>query len=200
MPDAAPVVLIGEGLWKSQFASDPNVVGKTMTLGAHPHVITGVVSSRFDFQDFGDAPEVWVPFQLDPNSNDQGHFFQVADGLKSLSLLLAAIGIYGLMSYSVEQRQQEIGIRMALGAERGNVRTMVVQQGMAFAVFGLLIGMAGAFALAKQISSLLFGVAPWDPIVFATIPAVLLLAAIVAVWLPANRATRVDPAIALRQS
>ncbi len=82
VPDAAPVVLIGEGLWKSQFASDPNVVGKTITLGSQPHVITGVVSSRFDFQDFGDAPEVWVPFQLDPNSNDQGHFFQVAGRLK----------------------------------------------------------------------------------------------------------------------
>jgi putative ABC transport system permease protein len=117
-----------------------------------------------------------------------------------VSLLLAAIGIYGLMAYSVEQRTQEIGIRMALGAERGNVRSMVVREGMTFAVFGLLAGIAGAFALAKQISSLLFGVTAWDPVVFATIALVLLATALLAIWWPASRATRVDPAAALRHS
>ena len=118
----------------------------------------------------------------------------------AVSLLLAAIGIYGLMAYSVEQRTQEIGIRMALGAERSNVRAMVMRQGMVFASFGLLAGMAGAFALAKQISSFLFGVTAWDPTVFATIPLVLLATAFLAIWWPANRATQVDPAAALRQS
>ena len=117
-----------------------------------------------------------------------------------VSLLLAAIGIYGLMAYSVEQRTQEIGIRMALGAERSAVRAMVVRQGMTFAVVGLLVGMAGAFALAKQISSFLFGVTARDPVVFVTIPIVLLASAVVAVWWPANRATHIDPAVALRQS
>lgn len=117
-----------------------------------------------------------------------------------VSLLLAAIGIYGLMAYSVEQRTQEIGIRMALGAERSNVRAMVMRQGMTFAVFGLLFGMGGAFALAKQISSLLFGVTAWDPLVFSTIPIVLLATAIIAVWWPASRATQIDPAAKLRQS
>jgi putative ABC transport system permease protein len=118
----------------------------------------------------------------------------------SVSLLLAAIGIYGLMAYSVEQRTQEIGIRMALGAERGNVRGMVMRQGMTFAVFGLIVGMAGAFGLAKQISSFLFGVTAWDPLVFSAIPIVLLLSAMAAVWWPASRATQVDPAAALRHS
>jgi putative ABC transport system permease protein len=118
----------------------------------------------------------------------------------SVSLLLAAIGIYGLMAYSVEQRTQEIGIGMALGAERGNVRSMVMRQGMGFAVFGLLAGMGGAFALAKQISSFLFGVTAWDPLVFGTIPLVLLATALLAVWWPASRATHVDPAAALRHS
>lgn len=117
-----------------------------------------------------------------------------------VSLLLAAIGIYGLMAYSVEQRTQEIGIRMALGAEGSNVRAMVMRQGITFALFGLLVGMAGAFALAKQISSFLFGITAWDPLVFSTIPIVLLATAIIAVWWPANRATQVDPAAALRQS
>jgi predicted permease len=118
----------------------------------------------------------------------------------AVSLSLAAIGIYGLMAYSVEQRTQEIGIRMALGAERGNVRNMVMRQGMTFAIIGLLVGVGGAFALAKQISSFLFGVTAWDPLVFSVIPIVLLATAVVAIWWPANRATQVDPAAALRQS
>ncbi|HEX4809213.1 MAG TPA: ABC transporter permease [Bryobacteraceae bacterium] len=117
-----------------------------------------------------------------------------------VSLLLAAIGIYGLMAYSVEQRTQEIGIRMALGAERGDVRGMVMRQGMIFAALGVILGIVGAFALAKQIASFLFGVTAWDPLVFGIIPAVLLVTAVLAIWWPANRATRVDPATALRQS
>ncbi len=116
-----------------------------------------------------------------------------------VALLLAAIGIYGLMAYSVEQRRQEIGIRMALGAERSDVRGMVMRQGMTYAVLGVAVGAAGAFALAKQIASFLFGVTAWDPLVCAAIPAVLLAAAALAVWRPAAHATRVDPAPALRQ-
>jgi putative ABC transport system permease protein len=118
----------------------------------------------------------------------------------SVSLLLAAIGIYGLMAYSVEQRTQEIGIRMALGAEHHDVRTMILRQGMEFAVLGVILGVAGAFALAKQISSFLFGVTSWDPLVFGTIPVVLLATAVGAIWWPANRATQVDPATTLRQN
>ena len=117
-----------------------------------------------------------------------------------VSLLLAAIGIYGLMAYSVEQRTQEIGIRMALGAEHHDVRTMILRQGMGFAVLGVILGVVGAFALAKQISSFLFGVTSWDPLVFGTIPVVLLATAVGAIWWPANRATQVDPATTLRQS
>ena len=81
-PGAAPVVVIAESLWRSRFGSDPKIVGRTMNLGGEPHVITGVVSSRFDFRDFGPAPEVWLPFQLDPNTQDQGHYFQAAGRLK----------------------------------------------------------------------------------------------------------------------
>jgi predicted permease len=117
-----------------------------------------------------------------------------------VSLALAAIGIYGLMTYSVEQRTQEIGIRMALGAEQGNVRGMVMRQGMMFAIIGMVLGIGGAFALARQISSFLFGVTVWDPLVFTLIPVVLLATALVAIWWPALRATRVDPATTLRQS
>ena len=114
------------------------------------------------------------------------------------ALLLAAIGIYGLMAYSVEQRTQEIGIRLALGAQASEVRNMVVRQGMALALVGVALGLAGAFGLARLITSFLFGVTAKDPLVFAGVPLLLAVVAFTAVWLPARRASRVDPLIALR--
>jgi predicted permease len=114
------------------------------------------------------------------------------------ALLLAAIGVYGLMSYAVEQRTQEIGIRLALGAESSQVRNMMIAQGMSLAVAGVAIGTVSALALSRLIESLLFGVTARDPEVFVVVPAVLAVVALVAVWLPALRATRIDPIDALR--
>ena len=114
------------------------------------------------------------------------------------ALLLAAIGIYGLMAYSVEQRTQEIGIRLALGAQAGQVKNMVVFQGMRLAVVGVIVGVAAAFWLARLIASFLFGVTARDPLVFGGVPVLLTLVALLAVWIPARRASRVDPMIALR--
>jgi ABC-type antimicrobial peptide transport system permease subunit len=114
------------------------------------------------------------------------------------ALLLAAIGIYGLMAYSVAQRTQEIGIRLALGAESAQVRRMIVVQGMRLALVGVVLGVAAAFGLARVIATFLFGVSAWDPLVFAGMPALLTAVAFVAVWVPARRASRVDPIIALR--
>jgi predicted permease len=114
------------------------------------------------------------------------------------ALLLAAIGIYGLMAYSVEQRTQELGIRLALGAESSRVRNMVVAQGMRLAVIGVIIGVAAAFGLARFIATFLFGVTTRDPLVFAGVPILLTLVALLAVWFPARRGSLVDPVIALR--
>jgi predicted permease len=114
------------------------------------------------------------------------------------ALLLAAIGIYGLMAYSVEQRTQEIGIRLALGAQASQVKNMVVFQGMRLTAVGLVVGLAAAFGLVRLISTFLFGVTTRDPLVFVAVPALLALVAFAAVWLPARRASRVDPIIALR--
>jgi predicted permease len=114
------------------------------------------------------------------------------------ALLLAAIGIYGLMAYSVDQRTQEIGIRLALGAESRSVRNMVVFQGMRLALVGVIIGVGSAFGLTKLIASLLYGVKARDPLVFIGIPALLTAVAFLAVWIPARRATRVSPVDALR--
>ncbi|MFB3855313.1 MAG: ABC transporter permease [Vicinamibacterales bacterium] len=118
------------------------------------------------------------------------------------ALLLAAIGIYGLMSYSVEQRRQEIGIRLALGAPAGRVKKMVIAHGMALAAAGLVVGLAGgilvAMLLGRAVAGLLFRVSTLDPLAFAIVPALMGLVAFVAVWLPAARASRLDPLAALR--
>jgi putative ABC transport system permease protein len=114
------------------------------------------------------------------------------------ALLLAAIGIYGLMAYSVRQRAQELGIRMALGAETRDVRNMIVLQGMRLTLIGVAIGITAAFGLTRVIANFLFGVKTWDPLVFTVVPVLLSLVALFAVWMPAIRATRIDPVSALR--
>ena len=114
------------------------------------------------------------------------------------ALLLAAIGIYGLMAYSVTQRTQELGIRMALGAESSQIRNMVVRQGLRLALAGVACGLAMAVGLTRLLSGFLFGVKPWDPQVFFVVPVILVGVALIAVWWPAMRAGRVDPIVALR--
>ncbi|HKQ79009.1 MAG TPA: ABC transporter permease [Blastocatellia bacterium] len=116
----------------------------------------------------------------------------------ALGLLLAVIGVYGVMSCSVAERAPEIGLRMALGAQPGNVLRLIFKHGLALTVLGLGLGLAGALALTRLIKSYLFGVSATDPLTFALIALSLALVALVACWLPARRATKVDPMIALR--
>ncbi len=116
----------------------------------------------------------------------------------AVALVLAAIGIYGLMAYSVQQRTQEMGIRMALGADRSTIRNLVVWHGMRLATVGVIVGIAAAFGLTRLIASFLFGVKSWDPTVFVTVPVILFAVALLAVWLPATRAAKLDPMQALR--
>jgi predicted permease len=116
----------------------------------------------------------------------------------SFALVLATIGIYGVMAYLVSQGTREIGIRMALGASQRNVLSLVVRQGMALALSGVMIGLAAAFLLTRLIRSLLFGVEATDPITFAAISLLLLLIGLLASYIPAQRATRIDPMVSLR--
>jgi predicted permease len=113
-------------------------------------------------------------------------------------LLLAAVGIYGLMAFSVEQRTQELGIRMAMGAQTSHLRNMVLGQGMVLTAIGVVIGIVAAFWLSRFLTSFLFGVKAWDPLAFILTPLLLSIVALAATWIPAVRATRVDPMTALR--
>ncbi len=115
-----------------------------------------------------------------------------------LALTLAAVGIYGVIGYSVSQRTQEIGIRMALGAQRATVMRLILGQAMALAAAGILAGGAGAWALTRLMQKLLYGVKPSDPATFAAVAGLLALVAAVAASVPGLRATRVDPFVALR--
>jgi putative ABC transport system permease protein len=116
----------------------------------------------------------------------------------SLALILAVVGIYGVMSYAVTQRTQEIGIRMALGARRPAILMMVLRTGMVLTLIGAALGLVGAFVLTRWMSSMLFGVTASDPSTYATVLLVSLGEALLACSIPARRATRVDPLVALR--
>jgi ABC-type antimicrobial peptide transport system permease subunit len=115
-----------------------------------------------------------------------------------VALLLASVGIYGVMAFAVTQRTQEIGIRMALGARTVDVLKLVVKHGMKLALLGMVIGLAGSWAITRFLEKMLVGVEPTDVLTFSAVSAFLLLAAFVACYLPARRATKVDPLVALR--
>jgi putative ABC transport system permease protein len=116
----------------------------------------------------------------------------------ALALILASIGVYGLMAFFVSQRAQEIGIRMALGARSADVLRSVVGQGLKLTLIGLAIGLAGAVAATRVIGSLLYDVSPTDPLTFVCVSLLLAGVALVAAYVPARRAARIDPMVALR--
>jgi putative ABC transport system permease protein len=116
-----------------------------------------------------------------------------------ISLILAGVGLYGLISISTSQRTQEIGVRMALGAQTSTILKMVIGEGVLLAVIGVAVGLVGSFLLTRFLNTMLFGITPTDPVTFASISGLLILVALLASYIPARRATKVDPAIALRQ-
>jgi putative ABC transport system permease protein len=119
-------------------------------------------------------------------------------GFAALALAMACVGIFGVVSYSVAQRTREIGVRRALGAGGASVMRLVLTQGLTLSVIGVGVGLAGAFAVTRILSSLLFGITPFDAVTFITVAMILTAVALLASLIPARRAARVDPMVALR--
>jgi ABC-type antimicrobial peptide transport system permease subunit len=135
---------------------------------------------------------------LDASLNTQRFSLVIFGIFAAVALVLAAAGIYGVMAYAVTQRTQEIGVRLALGAQTGDVLWLVIRQGMRLALLGVTLGLLGAWALLRVIKDMLFGISSSDPLTFGAIALLLSLVALLACWLPARRAARVDPLVALR--
>jgi ABC-type antimicrobial peptide transport system permease subunit len=119
-------------------------------------------------------------------------------GFAGLALVLAALGVYGVASQAARRRTQEIGIRVALGARRADVARLILRQALRLTAAGVLVGIIGGLVATRLMESVLFGVAPRDPLTFVAVPLLLALMALLATWLPARAATRVDPVVALR--
>jgi putative ABC transport system permease protein len=135
---------------------------------------------------------------MDREHSELGKYAAVAPIFAVMALLLAAVGLYAVIAYSISQRTKEIGLRMAIGAAEGQVRTMVLREGMLPVAIGLFIGLGSSFAVNRILQSQLVGVSPYDPVTIAGAPVVLMLVAFLACRIPAGRAMRTDPAIALR--
>jgi putative ABC transport system permease protein len=137
--------------------------------------------------------------QVFSSSLDGRRFNLVLFGLFAVvALILAVMGIYSVLAYTVSQRTREIGVRMALGAQMRDVLMLILAKGMRLAVIGVVIGVASALVLGRLMATLLYGISATDPVTFVGIALLLLLVAFVACWIPARRATKVDPMIALR--
>ena len=183
--------------WKADFTRATDMIVKT---SVEPTSLIGAIKREIRAID-KDQPIAQVQTLDDKLSESIApqRFTLLLLGIFALmALSLASAGIYGLMSYAVTQRTHEIGVRMALGARQVDVLKLMVRQGMGLVVIGVALGLAGAFATTRLMSALLFDVTPKDPVTFAVVTAVLTIVAFVACYLPARRATKVDPLVALR--
>jgi putative ABC transport system permease protein len=166
-----------------------------------PMDLTRAVRRELDRLD-KDLPmeRVWTMSQLvAANVSQRRLSVQLLTGFAVGALLLSALGLYGVLAYMVGQRTREIGVRMALGAQRASVLRLIIGQGLKLGLAGLLIGLAGAWALTRVLERLLYEIKPNDPWTFGCVAAVLAVVAVLACWLPARRATRIEPIEALRR-
>jgi ABC-type antimicrobial peptide transport system permease subunit len=175
-----------------------------MSIAAHtagpPHALTPQFRAAVAAVD-PDIPIYWVR-TLAEAVQRENWFFRVFGAIFALlgfvALFLAAIGLYGVMSFSVSRRTREMGVRMALGAQREDVVRLIMRQGSLQLVIGIVIGLAAAWGVSTLLTGFLFGVGPRDPITFVSTVLVLVATGLAASWIPARRATRVDPVVAIR--
>ena len=139
-----------------------------------------------------------LEFLLDRSVADKRFVMTLMSSFALLALILTIIGLYGVMSYVVSQRRQEIGLRMALGAQTRDILSMILRQGMRLTLVGSVIGLVGSYAMTRLMKSLVFGMEATDLITFVSVALLLSLVAIIACYIPARRATKVDPMVALR--
>jgi len=193
-----PVVQISDGLTKLAGGVIPT--SWIVRTSVDPMSLRGAIERQFEAVD----PQLPVSrFRtmeqvLSESVSRQNFNMLLLSIFAGIALLLASIGIYGLMSYSVEQRSHEIGIRMALGAAEQSMVRLIVRDGMKLAIAGLVLGLGAAFGLTRLLAKMLFGVHPNDPITYVIVAAILGAVALVASYIPAMRAARIDPMIALR--
>jgi len=180
--------------------SDTSALIWVVRTHADPHLLANAVSEQLRIASHGfPVAHIRTMDEVMGRSTPHESFNMLLLSIFGLiALLLAAIGIYGIMAYSVAQRMQEMGIRMALGADRTAIRKLVVWHGMRLALIGVALGITTAFGFTRFIASLLFGVHSWDAVAFLSAPVILVAVALMAVWLPAARASRVDPMQTLR--
>jgi putative ABC transport system permease protein len=187
-------------LYCSQYQNPSSEAALVVRTAADPLSLVAPIRRALQEID-GDLPldKVQTMEQVVSSSLAQNRVKTVLLGIfAALALVLAAVGVYGLVSFSVAQRTHEIGIRIALGARRVEVLAMIIRQGMKLIAIGLAVGLGGAFASSRLLADQVFKVSVVDPLTYIGVPVVLTAVALLANWLPARRATRVDPLAALR--
>ena len=183
-------------------AGDPAFMGYTVMVRTADNPTNAIRSMRDQIRALDPAMAIYNVQTMHEHLHDAFFLPRLAATLfgvfGTIGLVLAAVGLYGVMSYSVSRRQREIGIRMALGAQTHQVQQLIVRQGMVLAVIAVVLGLPAAYALSKLFTSVLYGIHNNDPATFVAVPIFLVAVALVACWLPARRAARVDPQIVLR--
>jgi ABC-type antimicrobial peptide transport system permease subunit len=196
LPADQPIIYVDYRQRGMNANSSPTILMRSATVPAEI-----ISAARGIFHDL--APDIPVKFSRFEDEMggwlaDRRFLLLLVAAFAVAALALAAVGIYGVVAFSVARRTQEIGIRMAIGAERSDVLRLVVREGARLAIFGIAIGVAGSFLITRLLASLLFGISATDPLTFAVVAALLGAVALAASYIPALRATRVDPMVALR--
>ena len=196
--DAAPEMVLYEPYPQAAWSSMYLVVRTSSKLDKPAMLGSAVQNAVWSLDKDVPVAHIRTMEELLSESVEQPRFRTVLLEIFALiALCLATVGIYAVLAYSVSQRRHEIGIRMALGAKRSDVLWLVVGQGMLLTLIGVALGVTGAFMLTRFLSTLLYGVRPTDPATFVVVPGLLACVALVACYIPARRATRVDPMVAL---